>query len=138
MVSHSSRSTEAAASNQLQAPSPVALRERAVDRTPGNAETLRDRSGTQRGPQLPDLRRVVRARSSAASSDSRDDRWLRAALPIIASSKAPTVMSSVVTIGPLPSGLDRGDPAARLRPTHIRDPIARAWLAPGLQPQGLL
>jgi hypothetical protein len=61
-----------------------------VSRVPAQAsagaETLGDRSGTQRGPQLPDLRRVVRARSSAASSASRDDRWPRAALPIIASS----------------------------------------------------
>src|SRR5271165_7655068 len=36
----------------------VALCERAVDRTPGDAETLRDRSGTQRGPQLLDLCRI--------------------------------------------------------------------------------
>ena len=32
----------------------VTLSERAVDRTPGNAETLRDRRGTQRGTQLVD------------------------------------------------------------------------------------
>jgi hypothetical protein len=33
---------------------PRSLSERAVDRTPDNTETLRDRSGTQRGPQLLD------------------------------------------------------------------------------------
>jgi hypothetical protein len=36
----------------------VTLCEGAVDRTPGDAETLRDRRGPQLGPQLPDLRRV--------------------------------------------------------------------------------
>jgi hypothetical protein len=36
----------------------MTLCERAVDRNPGDAETLRDRGGTQLGPQLPDLRRV--------------------------------------------------------------------------------
>jgi hypothetical protein len=34
------------------------LCERSVDRARGNAETLRDRRGTQLGPQLPDLCRI--------------------------------------------------------------------------------
>ena len=34
------------------------LSERAINRTPGDAETLRDSRGTQLGPQLPDLRHV--------------------------------------------------------------------------------
>ena len=32
--------------------------QQAIDRTPSDTETLRDRCGTQFGPQLPDLRRV--------------------------------------------------------------------------------
>ena len=40
------------------------LCERAVDRTPCDAETLRDRRGTQLGPQLLDLRRIGHVSSS--------------------------------------------------------------------------
>ena len=43
------RPPDAAAPASPVTPLPI---ERAVDRTPGDAETLRDRSGTQLGPQL--------------------------------------------------------------------------------------
>ena len=42
----------------------VALYERAVDRAPRDAEMLRDCSGAQRGPQLPDLRCIDADRAS--------------------------------------------------------------------------
>jgi hypothetical protein len=38
--------------------SSYAAAQHAIHAAPGNAEALRDRSGPQRGPQLPDLRRV--------------------------------------------------------------------------------
>jgi hypothetical protein len=55
------------------------LSERAVDRAPGNAETLRDRSGTQRGPQLLDVRRIDADRAAldlpAAFALAMPSRW---------------------------------------------------------------
>jgi hypothetical protein len=42
----------------LSAASRAGLSEHAVDRTPSDAETLRDRRGSQFGPQLPNLRRI--------------------------------------------------------------------------------
>jgi hypothetical protein len=53
----------------------IALSERAVDRTWGNAETPRDRSGTQRGPQLLELRRLDADGAPAAFALAMPSRW---------------------------------------------------------------
>jgi hypothetical protein len=52
---------KAEAGSRPSAPWRMLYGQHTVDPTPSDAETLRDRRGSQLGPQLPDLRRIVRS-----------------------------------------------------------------------------